>query len=73
MEVHVFRKQSGWKKAITLDQLGNNLPNDGQPWIYEKQMNIVATDGPRIGASSKDIIDGIEADGVFVWPSKSDA
>jgi hypothetical protein len=69
MIVHVFRNQLGSKKVISRDASGSNLPVVGGPWIYEKQMNIEANDGPRIGASSKEIIEGIDANGIFFWPT----
>ena len=69
MIVHIFKQARGSRKAITLDKAGVNLPAVPQPWIYEKQMTIDAGDGPRIGASSADIIAAIEADGIFIWPT----
>jgi hypothetical protein len=45
---------------------GAILPNDGNPWIYEKTVDLDAWDDPRIGASSLDIMAGIEATGYFL-------
>ena len=73
MEVHVFRNRLGSKQIISQDKSGGNLPDVGQPWIYAKSLNIEATDGPRIGASSEEIIKGIEANGIFYWPTTPDA
>ena len=35
-------------------------------------VNIDAADGPRIGASSAEIIETIESDGFYIWPAKEE-
>jgi hypothetical protein len=73
MLLHKFKKARGWKAALTTDRTGTSLPADGQPWIYEKDIDINPTDGPRIGASSTEIIQGVLKDGYFLWPVSDDA
>ena len=69
MHVYKFRKGVGSQCALTLGSTGATLPEDGNPWIYEKTVDLDADDEPRIGASSMDIIAGIEATGYFLWPN----
>jgi hypothetical protein len=71
MLVYVFRKKQGWQRVLTLDKSGGVLPEDGRPWpwLLEKSIEIKEADGPRIGASSKEILDGIAKDGYFLWPA----
>ena len=73
MLLHKFVKPLGLRAVLTPDAKGENLPKEGKPWkrwIYQKSIEISATDGPRIGASSEDIIAGIEAKGYFFWPAE---
>jgi hypothetical protein len=71
MLLYIFKKGHGGQKALTADKAGSNLPQDGGPWMFEKTINIEAADGPRIGASSADIISSIEKKGYFLWPVDS--
>jgi hypothetical protein len=74
MLLYIFKKGKGSRKALTADKEGSNLPQDGRPWpwIFEKKINIESSDGPRIGASSAQIIAGIEKNGYFLWPVEED-
>jgi hypothetical protein len=67
MLLHKFKKRRGWRAALTQDATGGNLPQDGEPWEYEKQIVLHANDNPRIGASSAEIIAGVEANGYYLW------
>jgi hypothetical protein len=69
MYVYKFRKALGSQCALTRGSTGAILPNDGNPWIYEKRIKLEENDEPRIGASSPDIMAGIEATGYFLWPT----
>jgi hypothetical protein len=69
MHVYKFRKAVGSQCALTLDSTGEVLPSDGNPWIYEKTVDLDAWDDPRIGASSVDMMAGIEATGYVFWPN----
>ena len=69
MLLHKFHKDVGLRCALTQDKSGGNLPNDGMPWIYEKPIYVYESDEPRIGASSVEIIAGVQADGYFLWPA----
>jgi hypothetical protein len=69
MHVYKFRKAIGSQCALTLGSTGAILPIDGNPWIYEKTVDLDTWDAPRIGASSIDIMSGIETTGYFLWPS----
>lgn len=66
MKVYRFRKPFG--VAVTSDKSGNNLPDDGRRWLPDGEMEIEAADGLRIGASSADIVNGVEKHGFYVWP-----
>lgn len=70
MLIYKFRKPQGWRSALTEDETGANLPEDGTPWKYEKKIEISADDGPRVGASSEEIIAGVKANGFVLWPSR---
>jgi hypothetical protein len=69
MHIYKFRKAVGSQCALTSGSTGAVLPNDGNPWIYEKTVDLDADDEPRIGASSLEIMAGIEAAGYFLWPT----
>jgi hypothetical protein len=56
--------------ALTSDPKGTNLPPDGAPWKQIGEINIERGQGPRIGASSDEIIELIERDGLVLWPFK---
>jgi hypothetical protein len=74
MLLYIFKKGRGSRKALTADKEGSNLPQDGRswPWVFEKKIDIDGSDGPRIGASSAQIIAGIEKKGYFLWPVEQD-
>lgn len=55
--------------AITDEKTGANLPS-GYKWKYVGEMQIDAADGPRIGADSAHIVEGVKRDGNFIWPAK---
>ena len=52
--------------ALTSDHTGANLPGDG--WVLVEDAEINEDDGPRIGASSVEIIAGVAKDGYFILP-----
>lgn len=64
----LYKFTSGGRVAVTKDKTGSNLPSG--KWKFESEMEINAGDGPRIGASSAQILAGIERDGYFIWPVK---
>ena len=68
MQVHKFIKKQGSAVILTSDRLGSNLPEGTDAWTFQKSLEVSDVDPPRIGASSKEIIDGINADGFFIWP-----
>lgn len=68
MQVHKFVKKQGVAVILTPDRSGGNLPNGVDAWSFQKTLEISESDPPRIGASSKEILDGIAADGLFKWP-----
>ena len=59
----------GSRVALTQDRAGSNLPEDGRPWKPLGSTRVNASDAPRIGADSADIIAAIEKDGFFVFPT----
>jgi uncharacterized membrane protein len=59
----------GSRVALTQDKTGSNLPEDGRPWKLLGLTRVDASDGPRIGADSTDIIAAIEKDGFFIFPT----
>lgn len=68
MQVHKFIKKTGIGIILTGDRSGSNLPGGADDWTYQKTVEVAEDDKPRIGASSKEILDGIAADGHFKWP-----
>jgi hypothetical protein len=69
MLLHKFKRPEGLGAVLTTDARGENLPSRIS-WRYEKPIEIKADDGPRIGASSAEIIAGVKAKGYFLWPVK---
>jgi hypothetical protein len=69
MKLHKFNSTFGSRVALTKDKTGSNLPSGAANWKYVGTMDVDSTDGPRIGASSPDIISGIQKDGYFLWPA----
>lgn len=61
----------GSRVALTPDPNGANLPEDGAPWRKIGEIDVVRGQGARIGASSDEILDLIDADGIVVWPFRS--
>jgi hypothetical protein len=68
MKCHLFRAGRGNQMAITDDETGAKLPKREGAWIYVRRMIIQPMDGPRIGASSSEILSAIERDGYFILP-----
>jgi hypothetical protein len=58
----------GRRVALTPDPSGTNLPPDGAPWRWIGEVEVTPGQGPLIGASSDDILDAIQQDGVVIWP-----
>ena len=69
MLLHKFRVPQGLGAVLTTDARGENLPNRIS-WQYEKPIEIMPDDAPRVGASSVEIIAGVMAKGYFLWPVK---
>jgi hypothetical protein len=64
MRLHEFMAEG--RTAFTSDHAGANLPGDG--WVLVEDAEINEDDGPRIGASSAEIIAGVAKDGYFILP-----
>jgi putative ABC transport system substrate-binding protein len=54
--------------AITNDETGAKLPKRTGAWIYDRKMEIKATDEPSIAGNSSEILNAIERDGYFILP-----
>jgi hypothetical protein len=68
MQIHKFIKRDGAGAVLTEDRTGGNLPGGPAGWLYQKAVDIHPDDQARIGASSREILDGISTDGYFKWP-----
>lgn len=66
-----YMEEGGSRIALAAEP--GKLPKIGKGWKEIGTVEISATDGPRIGANSADIIAGVEKDGHFVLPKDSDA
>ena len=66
MKLYKFTASPGTRIALTKDESGSNLP-EGK-WTPAGDMNVEATDPPRIGASSADILANIDKTGYHIWP-----
>jgi len=72
MLLYKFGAAVGQRVALTAAHSGKNLPADGAPWKPMGTMRIEPGGTPLIGASSDEIIAGIQKEGFFIWPVKSD-
>ena len=68
MKCYVFHAGVGKQMAITDDETGAKLPKQAGAWAYDREMDIKATDAPRIGANSSEILSAIKRDGYFILP-----
>lgn len=66
----LYRFKAPGKVALSNDKSGRNLPA-GIAWQADGEVKIGPGDGPRVGASSTDILRGVETDGYFIWPGQS--
>ena len=73
MKYHIFRAGVGNQMAITDDETGAKFPKRTGAWKYDRPMEINATDGPRIGADSSEIVASVERDGYFILPTSESA
>jgi hypothetical protein len=67
--VTLYSFQSGKNRnlfALTPDAKGANLPSALGPWSKHKEVNVNRGEGPRIGADSDEILEGINRDGFFI-------
>ena len=65
---YVFRGTTGTAQMVTDDRSGAKLPQHPfGKWVFSKQLNLKPGEH-RIGASSDDIIAGVEKDGYYRWP-----
>ena len=65
----LYRFICGRSVAVTANPTGDRLPPSKEPWVKNGSINVKSTDRLRLGASSKDILDGVRKLGYFVWPS----
>ena len=71
MKLYKFQASTGMGTALSKDQTGANLPaRTLGGWLPQGTLDIQATDGPRIGADSAEIIAAIERDGYYVSSAK---
>jgi hypothetical protein len=71
MLLHKFKGFSG-RIATTKDASGACLPEEDAPWLQIASCVVNVSDGPRIGASSADILRNVERDG-FSMSSRKEA
>ena len=64
-----YKFMSNGEVVITDDKTGAKLP-PGRKWKFMGETRMDAGDGPKIGANSSEIVDGVKRDGYFVWPVK---
>lgn len=67
MQLWKFKGAEG-KTASTSDETGSNLPSEHGPWEPIGSTRIEPGDGPRIGASSEQILADVAKDGYSIWP-----
>jgi hypothetical protein len=71
VKYYVFKGSTGTARAVTDDKTGAKLPKrDFGSWVYERDIDIEPSDPPRIGADSREIVEGVKKDGYFLWPQK---
>jgi hypothetical protein len=61
-----YVEEGGRRVAVASDP--GKLPKVGRGWKEFGPIEIEATDGPRIGADSAEIIAAVESDGYFMLP-----
>jgi hypothetical protein len=69
--LHKFVKNDSWRGALTADATGENLPRIGSAWIYQKEV-LVSPGDRRVGASSRQIANGVSEHGYFLFPISDD-
>ncbi|HEY0414129.1 MAG TPA: hypothetical protein VGD66_13410 [Allosphingosinicella sp.] len=70
--LHKFVKADSWRGALTPDATGANLPRRGSAWIYAKEI-VVSPADRRVGATSREITNGVVERGYFLFPISDDA
>lgn len=71
MNLHKFTSARGGKTAVTPDAKGVNLPVQFAPWTALGTVTVEASDGPRIGKDSAEIIKDVQRDGYSMLPHKA--
>ena len=71
--MHLYKYSRGSQVAVTRDPDGKNLPSGSSPWTLVNEMTLHLDDAERIGASSPDIIKGIEDHGYYILPERAGA
>ena len=66
MKLYKFTANPGTRVALTKDESGSNLPKGD--WTPAGEMNIDASDPPRIGTTSTDILAAVDKDGYHILP-----
>lgn len=68
MIYYIFKPESGRARLLTQDKGGAKLPKrrTGE-WVSDGQLEIVHGGTTPMGASSDDVMAGIERDGYFLW------
>jgi hypothetical protein len=68
---YIFEATAGTGMAVTSNRTGAGLPKPRVgSWRFVEKIDIKPFDGPRTGASSREIVEGVAKDGYFVWPVK---
>lgn len=68
MKCYVFKPTDGRARMATDDETGAKLPKRRTGgWIHEGDVEIVPGAGTFNGASSDDVIAGIQRDGYYLW------
>ena len=62
--LHKFVKANAWRGGLTTDPTGQNLPEDGSAWLYEKPVRVLPGDR-RSGVTTGQIMKAI-ADKAYI-------
>lgn len=70
MQYRVHKGANGIQVIVASDA---DLPPQGAPYRFVKDLTVNSGDGPRIGANSDEIISSVEKKGFHIWPDGADA
>jgi hypothetical protein len=66
MLLYKFKAAIPWRIALTKDETGENLPDEGAPWRPDGSMQLEG-DTTFMGVPLSEVLGTIQRNGYFVW------